>query len=106
MIHQAVGTKDLAYIRDDITAKEAWDGLSKIFVGSESMNINKYSSLQNQAEGFMRLPNEDHQEMYRRLISIVDAFHNVGAKHIDDFWVKDKYVNAMIPYEPIDARVS
>lgn len=33
MIHQAVGPKDLAYIRTYTTAKEAWDGLSEIFVG-------------------------------------------------------------------------
>jgi hypothetical protein len=37
MIQQAVGSKDLAYIRNFTTAKEAWDGLSEIFVGSESM---------------------------------------------------------------------
>ncbi|KAM0887545.1 hypothetical protein ACQ4PT_028956 [Festuca glaucescens] len=104
MIQQAVGPKDLAYIRTYTTAKEAWDGLSEIFVGSESMKRNKYSALQNQAEGFMRLPNEDHQEMYRRLLTIVDAFANVGSKHIDDFWIKDKYIDAIMPYEPIDVK--
>jgi hypothetical protein len=28
MIHQVVGSKDLAYIWNFTTAKEAWDGLS------------------------------------------------------------------------------
>jgi hypothetical protein len=37
MIHQAVGPKDLAYVRNYTTTKEAWDGLFEIFVGSESM---------------------------------------------------------------------
>lgn len=71
---------------------------------SESMKRNKYSALQNQAEGFMRMPNEDHQEMYRRLLTIADAFANVGAKYIDDFWIKDKYIDAIMPYEPIDVK--
>ena len=104
MIQQAVGPKDLAYIQHYTTVKEAWDGLFEIFVGSESMKRKKFSALRNQAEGFMRLPNEDHQEMYRRLLTIADAFGNVGAKHIDDFWVKDKYIDAIMPYEPIDVK--
>ncbi|KAK1685307.1 hypothetical protein QYE76_046155 [Lolium multiflorum] len=54
MIHQAMGSKNLAYIRNFTTAKEAWDGLSEIFVGSESMERNKFSSLRIQDEGFMR----------------------------------------------------
>jgi hypothetical protein len=52
----------------------------------------------------MMFPNEYHQEMYRRRLSIADAFHNVGAQHINDFWMKDKYINAMMPYEPIDVK--
>ncbi|KAK1686253.1 hypothetical protein QYE76_047101 [Lolium multiflorum] len=92
MIQTDVGTRDLAYVRNFTTAKEAWEGLSIIFMGSESMKRNKYIALRNQAEGFMRLPDEDHHEMYRRLITIADAFLNVAAKHIDDFWIKDKLV--------------
>ncbi|KAK1695261.1 hypothetical protein QYE76_011958 [Lolium multiflorum] len=104
MIQQDVGTKDLAYVRNFTTAKEAWDGLSVIFMRSESVKRNKYSALRNQAEGFMRLLDENHHEMYRRLITIADAFQNVGAQHIDDFWIKDKYIDCMMPYEPIDVK--
>lgn len=94
----------MAYVRKFTTAKEVWEDLSIIFMGSESMKRNKYSALRNQAEGFMRLPDEDHQEMYRRFITIADAFRNVGAQHIDDFWIKDKYIDCMMPYEPIDVK--
>ncbi|KAK1627958.1 hypothetical protein QYE76_002273 [Lolium multiflorum] len=104
MIQTSVGTKDLALVRNFTTAKEAWEGLDTSFMGSESMKRNKYSALRNQAEGFMRLPDEDHQEMYRRLITIADAFRNVGAQHIDDFWIKDKYIDCMMPFEPIDVK--
>ncbi|KAK1694937.1 hypothetical protein QYE76_011634 [Lolium multiflorum] len=104
MIQTSVGTKYLALVRKFTTAKEAWEGLAISFMGSESMKRNKYSALRNQAEGFMRLPDEDHQEMYRRLITIADAFRNVGAQHIDDFWIKDKYIDCMIPFEPMDVK--
>ena len=104
MIQTSVGTKDLALVRNYATAKEAWEGLASSFMGSESMKRNKYSALRNQAEGFMRLPDEDHQVMYRRLITIADAFRNVGAQHIDDFWIKDKYIDCMMPFEPIDVK--
>jgi hypothetical protein len=52
----------------------------------------------------MRLPDEDHEVMYRRLITVVDAFWNVGAKHIDDSWIKDKYIDCMMSFEPIDVK--
>jgi hypothetical protein len=104
MIQQAVGSKDLSYIVHFTTAKEAWEGLFAIFVGNESMKRNKYNALRNQAEGFMKLPNEDHQEMYRRLLSIATAFGSVGAKHVDDMWIKDKYVDALMPYEPMHIK--
>jgi hypothetical protein len=28
----------------------------------------------------------------------------VGAKHIDDAWIKDKYIDALVPYETIDIK--
>jgi hypothetical protein len=60
MIQTSVGTQDLSLVRNFTTAKEAWEGLDTSFMGSESMKRNKYSALRNQAEGFMRLPDEDH----------------------------------------------
>ncbi|KAK1662048.1 hypothetical protein QYE76_050207 [Lolium multiflorum] len=104
MIQTSVGTQELSLIRNFTTAKEAWEGLDTSFMGSESMKRNKYTALRNQAEGFMRLPDENHQVMYRRLITGADAFRNVGAKHIDDFWLKDKYIDCMMSFEPIDVK--
>ena len=68
------------------------------------MRHNKYSALKNQAEGFMKKQGEDHQDMYARLITVAAAFRNVGAKHIDDKWIKEKYVEALWPYEPQDLK--
>jgi hypothetical protein len=32
------------------------------------------------------------------------TFTNLGAKHIDDEWIKSKYVSALMPFEPIDLK--
>ncbi|KAK1551491.1 hypothetical protein QYE76_017290 [Lolium multiflorum] len=104
MIQTSVGTKDLSRIRNFTTAKEAWDGLAASCIGSESTRRNKYNSLKNKAEGFMRLPDEDHEDMYARLITVADAFRIVGATHINDSWIKDKYIDCMMPFEPIDVK--
>ncbi|KAK1585733.1 hypothetical protein QYE76_008277 [Lolium multiflorum] len=104
MIQTSVGTKELSRVRNFTTAKEAWDGLAASCIGSDSMRRNKYNSLWNQAEGFMRLPDEDHEVMYGRLLTVADAFRNVGATHINDSWIKDKYIDCLMPFEPIDVK--
>ncbi|KAK1608283.1 hypothetical protein QYE76_031956 [Lolium multiflorum] len=73
MIQTSVGTQELPRVRNYTTAKEAWDGLAASCIGSESTIRNKYNALRNQAEGFMRLPDEDHQVMYGRLLIVADA---------------------------------
>src|SRR3954463_2816500 len=40
--------------------------------------------------------------MYRRLNTTATAFRNVGASHVDDAWIKRKYVSALMPFEPTD----
>jgi hypothetical protein len=47
---------------------------------------------------------EDHQEMYRRLKAIATTFKNLGAHHIDDEWIKMKYVLAYMPFEPTEFK--
>ncbi|KAK1632082.1 hypothetical protein QYE76_006397 [Lolium multiflorum] len=104
MIQTSVGTNDLPRVRNYTTAKEAWDGLAASCIGSESTRRNKYNALRNQAEGFMRLPDEDHQVMYSRLLIVADSFRLIGATHINDSWIKEKYIECMMPYVPIDVK--
>ena len=52
IIHTAVGEKHMSLIELATTAKEAWDILTKEFVGNESMQRNRFEALTNQAEGF------------------------------------------------------
>ncbi|KAK1627339.1 hypothetical protein QYE76_001654 [Lolium multiflorum] len=100
MIQTSVGTKELSRVRNFTSAKEAWDGLAASCIGSDSMRMNKYNSLRNQAEGFLRLPDEDHEVMYGRLLTIADAFRMKIMKS----WIKDKYIDCMMPFEPIDVK--
>ncbi|KAK1603087.1 hypothetical protein QYE76_037260 [Lolium multiflorum] len=104
MIQTAVGTKELHRVRNYTTAKEAWDGLTASCIGSESTRRNKYNALKNKAEGFMRLPDEDHEDMYGRLLTVADAFRLIGATHINDAWIKEKYIECMMPFVPIDVK--
>jgi hypothetical protein len=104
MVQQDVGSKDLPHILHFTITKEAWEGLSAIFVGNESMRRKKFNALRNQDKVFMKFQNEDHQEMYRRLLTIATKFGNAGDKHVDDMWVKYKYVDARMPYEPMGIK--
>ena len=63
-IQLAMGKKDMPHIQHFTTAKEAWDALSDLFVGNESMKRNRYDVLSNQAEGFFVMEGEDHEDMY------------------------------------------
>ena len=47
------------------------------------------------------LDGEDHEDMYRRLKAVARTFKDLGASHVDDAWIKRKYVSALMPFEPI-----
>ena len=68
------------------------------------MRRNRYDALSNEAEGFYMLDGEDHEYMYRRLKSIATNFRKHGATHIDDAWIKRKYVSALMLFEPTDLK--
>jgi hypothetical protein len=102
MIQIFMGSKDFLHIQHFYTAKEALEGLSDVFVGNPSMKRTRYDALSNQAVGFFMLEGEDHGEMYRRLKGIATTFRNHGALHIDDNWIKMKYVSSPMPFEHTD----
>src|SRR4051812_34372975 len=84
MIQQGLGIKYYPHIEHLNTAKEAWDALTELYVGNESMRRNQYDALRNEAKGFYMKEGEDHEDMYRRLKTTATAFSNVGASHVDD----------------------
>src|SRR4051812_2271781 len=86
MIHLGVGPKDMPHIEHRVTSKEAWDALTELFIGNESMRRNIFDALSNQAEFFYMMDNEDHEDMYRRINSISTTFRNHDASHVYDAW--------------------
>ena len=104
MIQQAVGEKDMPHIEQLTTAKEAWNTLSEVFIGNESMRSNRFEEISNEAEGFYMEEGESHEDMYRRLKALATTFRDLGAYYVDDAWVKRKYINALMPFEPSDLK--
>jgi hypothetical protein len=104
MIQTVVGEKHMSHIELATTAKEAWDTLTNEFIGNESMKRNRFESLRNQAEGFFMFEGEEHEDMYRRLKTLATQFRSLGATHVDDAWIKRKYVSALWPFESTDLK--
>ena len=100
ILQQAVGEKELPHIQQFSTAKETWHALEERFIGNESMKRNRFEALSNEAEGFYMLDGENHEYMYRRLKTIATSFSGLGATHVDDAWIKRKYVSALMTFEP------
>src|SRR4051812_48315241 len=55
MIQLGLDDKDMAHIQHLNTTKEAWDTLTELFIGNESMRRNIYDAFSNEAEGFYML---------------------------------------------------
>src|SRR3954471_11512080 len=43
--------------------------------------------------------------MYRRLKALSKRFKMLGADHVDDTWVRRKYVAALMHFKPIDLKI-
>jgi hypothetical protein len=48
---------------------------------------------------------EHHRDMYHRLKALAISFRDLGATYVDDDWIKRKYINALLPFEPADLRI-
>ena len=47
---------------------------------------------------------ETHMEMYQRLKALSASFRELGATHVDDAYIKRKYVNTLMPFEAADLK--
>ena len=103
-LQQSVSEKELPHIQQFPTAKETWGAIEDRFVGNDNMKRNRFDALSNEAEGFYMFDGENHEDMYRRLKTIATNFSSVGATHVDDAWIKRKYVNTLMPFKPTDLK--
>jgi hypothetical protein len=53
------------------------------------------------ANGFAMSAGESAKDMYRRLTALGVQLGDLGAKFVDDLWVKRKFYNALLPYEDV-----
>ena len=104
ILQQAVGEKELPHIQQFSTAEETWHALEERFIGNERVKRNRFEALSNEAKGFYMLDGENHEDMYRRLKTIATNFSGLGATHVDNAWIKRKYVSALMPFEPTDLK--
>jgi hypothetical protein len=40
-----------------------------------------------------------------RLKALAISFRDLGATYVDDDWIKRKFINALLPFEPTDLRI-
>jgi hypothetical protein len=54
----SLSKKDKAFVRNITSAKDAWDALTNLFIGNESIQESKYDEAHNEAEKFAMLDGE------------------------------------------------
>ncbi|KAK1604664.1 hypothetical protein QYE76_028337 [Lolium multiflorum] len=53
---------------------------------------------------FHHVPRANNEAADALLLTVADAFRLIGATHIHDSWIKEKYIECMMPYVPIDVK--
>ena len=100
IIRQSLPKEYHAHIRKFDAAKDAWDQITKLFIGNESIQGSKFDEVYSESEGFHMVEGEDPEEVYRRLTVLSETMTDLGCKDTNDGWVKRKFMNAIMPYEP------
>jgi hypothetical protein len=98
ILQEAIPPEDLAHIRPFTVAKEAWDHVVSMFKGSASIQRSNFEVVQDQADEFAMLDDEEPRELYRRLTTLAVSLRDHGSKDTDDNWIKRKFLKAMMPY--------
>ena len=93
IIQQSLTKEYMAHIRKYDTAKQAWDHLTHLFIGNESIQSSKFDELNSESEGFHMFEGEDPKEMYRRLTTLSVAMTDRGCKDTNDKWIRCKFID-------------
>ena len=101
LIQRSLTPKDLSHIRGFSTAKEAWDYLTTLFIGNESIQASKYEEISNECDAFVMLDEETPEETYCHLKGLSVAMMDLGATQTDDMWVKRKFIQALLPIDEV-----
>jgi hypothetical protein len=98
LIHMSLSKKDKAFVRNIISAKDAWDALMNLFIGNESIQESKYDEAHNDADNFAMLDGESLEELHRRLLALQVKLIDLGSTQCDGKWMKRKFIQALLPF--------
>jgi hypothetical protein len=94
LIHISLSEKDKAFVRSISSAKEAWDALTNLFIGNESIQESKFDEVDN----FAMLDGETPEELHRRLSALQVKLIELGSTQCDGKWMKRKFFQALLPF--------
>jgi hypothetical protein len=98
LIHMSLTEKDKAFVRNITSAKEAWEILTNLFIGNESIKESKFDEASNKADNFAMLDGETPKDLHRRLSSLQVKLTDLGSTQCDWRWMKKKFVQALLPF--------
>jgi hypothetical protein len=90
--------KDKAFVRSISFAKEAWDVLTNLFIGNESIQESKFDEASNEADNFAMLDGETPEELHRSLSALQVKLTDLGSTQCDWKWMKRKFIQALLPF--------
>jgi hypothetical protein len=90
--------KDKAFVYNITSAKEAWDALTNLFIGNESIQESKFDEASNEADNFAMLDCESPEELHRRLSALQVKLVDLGSTQCDGRWMKRKFIQALLPF--------
>ena len=69
-----------------------------MYDGNINIQRSKKSVLQRQVDNFIMKDGEIPEDMFRRLKALVVDMRDFGFKDCDEYWVKEKFLQTLIPY--------
>jgi hypothetical protein len=64
LIHMSLTEKDKAFVHNISSVKEAWDGLTNLFIGNKNIQESKFDEASNEADNFAMLDGESPEELH------------------------------------------
>jgi hypothetical protein len=98
LIHMSLSEKDKAFVRSISSTKEAWDVLTNLFIGNESIQESKFDEASNEADNFSMLDGETPKELHRHLSALQVKLTDLGSSQCDWKWMKRKFIQALLPF--------
>ena len=98
MCSSDLANEGVEHIRSLENAKEAWDHLIDMYDGNINIQGSKKFIMQRQVDNFIMKDGEIPEDMFRRLKALVVDMRDCGFKDCDEDWVKEKFLQALIPY--------